>query len=314
MNAIVQQPEQRRSILATMASRYDMEPEAFEATLRGTIMKPDKDGNAPTKPEFAAFLVVANEYNLNPLTKEIYAFFDRQRGGIIPIVGVDGWARIINEHRAFNGMSFLDERDDKGNVIAITCRMFRRDREHPIEATEYLAECKRDTSPWKQWPRRMLRHKAMIQAARYAFGFAGIYDQDEAERIAADHARDITPPRVAANAPLADRLTALKDRHPSTEQAEADSPAAPVTDPEASESDSQSAPQTSGSISIDDAIDGDPPNQSVKFDAYAYLRGRTDFAAGAKRRAVPGEYRDDDVSAAAWEKGWDDAKQEGGVA
>jgi hypothetical protein len=30
----------------------------------------------------------------------------------------------------------------------------------------------------------MLRHKAMIQAARYAFGFAGIYDPDEAERIA----------------------------------------------------------------------------------------------------------------------------------
>lgn len=313
MNAIVQQPEQRRSILATMASRYDMEPEAFEATLRGTIMKPDKEGNQPTKPEFAAFLVVANEYNLNPLTKEIYAFFDRQRGGIIPIVGVDGWARIINEHRAFNGMSFLDERDDKGNVIAITCRMFRRDREHPIEATEYLAECRRDTSPWKQWPRRMLRHKAMIQAARYAFGFAGIYDQDEAERIAADHARDITPPRVAANAPLADRLTALKDRHPSTEQTGADSPVAPVTDPEASESDSQSAPQTSGSISIDDALDGEPPSREVMV-AAAYERGALAHKAGAKRRSVPGEYRDDDELAAAWENGWDDAKREGAEA
>lgn len=29
----------------------------------------------------------------------------------------------------------------------------------------------------------MLRHKAMIQGARLAFGFVGIYDQDEAERI-----------------------------------------------------------------------------------------------------------------------------------
>ena len=29
----------------------------------------------------------------------------------------------------------------------------------------------------------MLRHKAMIQAARLAFGFTGIYDEDEAERI-----------------------------------------------------------------------------------------------------------------------------------
>ena len=46
-------------------------------------------------------------------------------------------------------------------------------------------ECKkRDVAPWKSHPRRMLRHKAMIQCARLAFGFAGIYDQDEAERIA----------------------------------------------------------------------------------------------------------------------------------
>ncbi|MGP1667495.1 MAG: hypothetical protein ACTS5I_16635, partial [Rhodanobacter sp.] len=32
-------------------------------------------------------------------------------------------------------------------------------------------------------PRRMLRHKAMIQCARLAFGFVGVYDPDEAERI-----------------------------------------------------------------------------------------------------------------------------------
>ncbi|ENC7540331.1 phage recombination protein Bet, partial [Salmonella enterica subsp. enterica serovar Brandenburg] len=48
---------------------------------------------------------------------------------------------------------------------------------------------------------RMLRHKAMIQCARLAFGFAGIYDKDEAERIVENTAytaerqpeRDITP-------------------------------------------------------------------------------------------------------------------------
>ena len=82
-------------------------------------------------------------------------------------------------------MQFHDEIDDKGNVIAITCRMFRKDRNHPIEATEYLSECRQNhnDSPWDKWPRRMLRHKALIQAARYAFGFAGIVDPDEAARF-----------------------------------------------------------------------------------------------------------------------------------
>jgi hypothetical protein len=33
------------------------------------------------------------------------------------------------------------------------------------------------------WPKRMHRHKSLIQGARVAFGFAGIYDEDEAHRI-----------------------------------------------------------------------------------------------------------------------------------
>ncbi len=39
----------------------------------------------------------------------------------------------------------------------------------------------------------MLRHKATIQAARYAFGLSGIYDPDEGERIQASDPVNITP-------------------------------------------------------------------------------------------------------------------------
>ena len=47
-----------------------------------------------------------------------------------------------------------------------------------------MSECKRaGVGPWASHPKRMLRHKAMIQCARLAFGYGGIYDQDEAERI-----------------------------------------------------------------------------------------------------------------------------------
>ncbi|SRV77635.1 recombination protein Bet [Shigella sonnei] len=121
-------------------------------------------------------LIVANQYGLNPWTKEIYAFPDKQNG-IVPVVGVDGWSRIINENQQFDGMDF--EQDNE----SCTCRIYRKDRNHPI--------C----------PKRMLRHKAMIQCARLAFGFAGIYDKDEAERIVENTAytaerqpeRDITP-------------------------------------------------------------------------------------------------------------------------
>jgi hypothetical protein len=37
------------------------------------------------------------------------------------------------------------------------------------------------------------RHKAMIQCARYAFGFAGIVDPDEAERIGVSPMKTVGP-------------------------------------------------------------------------------------------------------------------------
>lgn len=172
----VQQPQREsRGLLVRMAEQYEMDPRRFASTIKSTCIK----GNASDE-QFAAFLMVAEKYGLNPLTKEIYAF--PQDGGIVPIVGVDGWARIINDHPNFDGMAFQDQLDENGALVAITCRMFRKDRGHPIEATEYMEECKRNTQPWKQWPSRMLRHKAMIQAARYAFGYTGIVDIDEYER------------------------------------------------------------------------------------------------------------------------------------
>jgi hypothetical protein len=68
-----------------------------------------------------------------------------------------------------------------------TCIIYRKDRSHPIKVTEWMDECKRNTEPWKVSPKRMLRHKALIQCARLAFGYTGIYEPDEAEKI-----RDIT--------------------------------------------------------------------------------------------------------------------------
>lgn len=167
-------PQDVLHAVANIAGTDDIN--AFSNVLARTIMP-----NANVQPEqITAFLMVAKEYKLNPITKEIYAF--PSKGGVQPIVSIDGWLKIINSHPDFDGMEFVD-RVDNGALIAVTCRIYRKDRQHPVEVTEYMSECKRNTDPWKQWPARMLRHKATIQAARYAFGFSGIVDPDEAERI-----------------------------------------------------------------------------------------------------------------------------------
>jgi phage recombination protein Bet len=169
-NEVAKVPE-RQSILAKMGKRFSVDGTVLQKTLSETVFK------GATQEQTVALLIVADQYGLNPFTKEIYAF-PAKGGGIVPVVGIDGWLRIINEHPQFDGMKITDNDD------SCTCEMYRKDRQHPVIVTEYLDECYRETDPWKKAPKRMLRHKTIIQCARVAFGFGGIHDEDEGKIIA----------------------------------------------------------------------------------------------------------------------------------
>ena len=203
------------SLLAKMAARFSVEPGKMLSTLKSTAFKGDVSNE-----QMMALLIVADQYGLNPWTKEIYAFPDRQNG-IVPVIGVDGWARIINNSQQFDGMEF--EQDEE----SCTCSIYRKDRAHPTRVTEYMKECRRDVAPWKSHPRRMLRHKAMIQCARLAFGFVGVFDQDEAERITE---KDITP--TADLLPMSSRTEAVKAKLRGKQPAAIDAETGEIHQPE----------------------------------------------------------------------------------
>lgn len=171
----------KNSVTVRIAERLGVDPDKLLATLKATAFYAGKDKEL-TNEQMMALLIVADAYRLNPVTKEIYAFPDSNRGGIVPIVSVDGWIRIINERPELSSIEF-DYAPDDSEDPWISCTITRKDRDKPITVREYLKECWRDTGPWKSHSRRMLRHKALIQCGRVAFGFAGIYDPDEAERI-----------------------------------------------------------------------------------------------------------------------------------
>lgn len=185
-------------LMQQMAQRFSVPEQEMLATLKATAFK-----GQVSDAQMTALLIVANQYGLNPWTKEIYAFPDSSNG-IVPVVGVDGWARIINDNPQFDGMEFEQTNE------ACTCRIYRKDRKHAIAVTEYMSECVRETKPWKSHPKRMLRHKAMIQCARLAFGFSGIYDLDEAERI--NEAQTGNKPKSAAqDAFEAEHMDSMRD-------------------------------------------------------------------------------------------------------
>lgn len=190
------------------ASRVGVDPDKLLVTLKATAFRSDK---GVTNEQMMALLAVAERHRLDPFTKEIYAYPDKG-GGIVPVVGIDGWIRIANEHPQFDGWEFAYDPQEQ----AATCIIFRKDRSHPTRVTEYIAECRRDTPPWKQSPRRMIRNRSIAQCVRLAFGFAGIHDDDEGQAIAygesegerpanaASRVRDaLRPPAPAPRAPLA---------------------------------------------------------------------------------------------------------------
>lgn len=175
----------KTSALAVMASRFSVDPTKLLDTLKNTVFK------GATNDELFALVVVSNEYGLNPLTKEIYAF-PAKGGGIVPVVSIDGWLRMMNDHPQFDGLDYEWQHEGE-KLIACTAVIFRKDRSKPVRVTEYLSECKRNTDPWKM-EHRMLRHKATIQGARVAFGFSGITDEDEALNTPGlAGSRDVTP-------------------------------------------------------------------------------------------------------------------------
>ena len=185
------------SALNLMASRLSCDAAKLLDTLKSTVFAKATDN------EVMALVVVANEYGLNPFLKELYAF-PAKGGGIVPIVSVDGWNKMLVRHPDFDGIEFDFAEDENGNLKSCTATVYLKNRSHAVKVTEYLDECKRNTEPWNNMPRRMLRNRTLCQAARMAFGFSGVHNEDEAAAITVESTvipNEPPPKLVAAPAP-----------------------------------------------------------------------------------------------------------------
>ncbi|KKL67814.1 hypothetical protein LCGC14_2131200, partial [marine sediment metagenome] len=174
-----------KNALQELAESLQVDAKELEKTLKDTVCKPIKTSDGGTRSltdsEFLTFVIIANKYKLNPLLNELYAF-PSKRGGIIPIVPIDGWVSLVNRQPKHDGVELIENEDEKGELRSVTSKFYIKGMSHPIVITEYMDECFRKDSPAWKWKRRMLRHKGYIQGARYAHGFSGLSDPDEGER------------------------------------------------------------------------------------------------------------------------------------
>ncbi len=171
-----------KSAMHQLAARLSVTPQVLQDTLKATAFK-----TCATNEQFVAAVMVANTYRLNPILKEM-TVFPSKHGGVIPIVMIDGFISMVNRQKDFDGVDLVENEGEGGDsgtdIESVTATFYLKSKTHPVIVTEYMKECYNGSKdPWKKWPRRMLRHKAYIQGARIAFGFSGVYDPDEADRI-----------------------------------------------------------------------------------------------------------------------------------
>lgn len=284
MNTQVATIPQHRSLVAKFAAKYTIEQDKLLSILRATAFKV-KDGEVSNE-QMAALLVVADQYGLNPFTREIFAFPDKQNG-IVPVVGVDGWSRIVNDHPESDGFEFREAEDMVTLPDAKPCPkwmevvIYRKDRKHPIVVREYIDEVyrplgsysdgnKHKPGPWQTHTKRFLRHKVFIQGARIAYGFGGIYDEDEAQRIIEREINPVPEPAAPSSRSATARLA---------EAVGAGKPADPLAD-------SGKAPE----ITLEAAIDGlgayaDDATLGLYADSLPdAVRGADAFAKAVKKR------------------------------
>ena len=195
---------QTQGLIARLAGRFGVEPNRLLKCLTTQVFK-QADGRQPSNEELMVLLLVCENFGLNPFNREIFAF--RGKGGeIVPVVSLDGWAKIVRSQKDFNGVTFAFS----NNTVKVPgcaqelpefveCAMRLKGVDEPIVIQEFMVECFNDKSPvWKKWPRRMLRTRAFIQCARLAFSLTGLYDEGEdfAEDLSGMGATGSVPPQA----------------------------------------------------------------------------------------------------------------------
>jgi hypothetical protein len=145
-----------------------------------------------TQTDLERLLFTAESLGLSPLSEDIYAaptlsaqdlmtddWYKQQSkdpehssAPITLVLSLQGWMRLINSQPQFHGVSFNEPEFKSGQLPDwMECSIYRRDREVATTIREYMGEVNLMSGAWITHPRRMLRHKCLIQCAKLAFGF-----------------------------------------------------------------------------------------------------------------------------------------------
>lgn len=189
-----------------------VDKEKLVKNIHKNLMGVDSMGRLRPYEDLAFFLIFANQYNLNPFKKEIYATYQRAKKGnkwieqITPITSIHGLRKLArrskNPRYAYTGDAelIIDEKGIPSSAKVPVYGIFESSAT-PVKLGSYTAyydefvKTKTDkdgnvyvTGKWKSAPKMMLTKCAEANAIRQCFDISGLYIEEE---IAGDDSKII---------------------------------------------------------------------------------------------------------------------------
>jgi hypothetical protein len=150
-------------------------PRLIDDTAKALQIDPDelalwlRTALAP-EPVAKQILALAKHFMLNPLWGYLQ-WAHHPENGFDVFLSVDAWITLLHRESSFQGITFNESTElEQGIPRWIECSIYRFGLIYPVTIREYFVELKTDHPIWDSMPRRMMRHKAMQQCARLAFG------------------------------------------------------------------------------------------------------------------------------------------------
>ncbi len=178
LDRVIEATQRRQSVVDNAAAIMGVEPTKLCDLLRN-VWHTSKDELPLTDHEMFIGVSMVARYKLDPIAREVYV--TRGKKGLMTVVGIDGWMKILHRTPYFDGFKRENTVDEDGNVTAITTTIYSKTHSHPFVYEALASEYKRVAGLVANiLPIHMLGIFSLRHAARLFVPLSGVCMEEEA--------------------------------------------------------------------------------------------------------------------------------------
>lgn len=205
LDAVLEASDKRKTVVASAAAILGVEPSKLCGLLRN-VWRTSKGSEPLTDAEMFTGISLIARYELDPIAREVYV--TRTKGGLVTIIGIDGWIKVLDRTDHYDGFTVDIHHDDHGKVDWVDTTIHSKTRKHPTTYRAFASEYAKVAGfVAGQMPTHMLRVFGLRHAARLFTPIGGnVLTEEEALYMQQHDTTDFTKPIPQTVAELAKQI------------------------------------------------------------------------------------------------------------